>query len=96
MRDPAILATEHGAKLAYVKTDGAGPGTIFLGGFASDMTGTKASALEAQAKERGRAFLRFDYSGHGASSGAFADGTVGRWRDDAVAALDGLSVRQYG
>jgi pimeloyl-ACP methyl ester carboxylesterase len=64
---------------------------VFLGGFMSDMTGTKACALEAFARERGQAFLRFDYAGHGASSGAFADGTIGRWAEDAVAALDALS-----
>ncbi len=64
---------------------------MFLGGFMSDMTGTKATFLEGFARARGRSFLRFDYSGHGASSGAFADGTIGRWRGDALAAFDRLS-----
>ena len=76
--------TRDGHRLAYVKTDGAGPGVVFLGGFASDMTGTKAVALEAWAKANGRAFLRLDYSGHGASAGQFEAGTIGQWRDDAL------------
>jgi len=93
---PAILARPDGSTIAYHKTPGRDgvddrPGLVFLGGFMSDMTGTKASALEAFARERGQAFLRFDYSGHGASSGAFADGTIGRWAEDAVAALDALT-----
>jgi pimeloyl-ACP methyl ester carboxylesterase len=61
---------------------------MFLGGFMSDMTGTKALALEAWAKDRGLAFTRFDYQGHGASSGRFADGTIGLWANDALAVLD--------
>lgn len=61
---------------------------MFLGGFMSDMTGTKAQALEDHCRSRGRAFLRFDYSGHGASSGRFEDGTIGDWAADALAVLD--------
>lgn len=79
-------------RLAFVRTPGRGPGAIFLGGFKSDMTGTKATALEAAARAAGRAFLRFDYAGHGASSGAFEDGTISRWRDDALAMLDHQSA----
>jgi pimeloyl-ACP methyl ester carboxylesterase len=60
---------------------------VFLGGFVSDMTGTKAVALEAWAQAQGRAFLRFDYSGHGASSGRFQDGCIGDWTADARAVL---------
>jgi pimeloyl-ACP methyl ester carboxylesterase len=67
------------------------PGLVFLGGFVSDMTGTKALALEAFAQGRGQAFLRFDYQGHGRSSGRFEDGTIGRWAEDAVAVLDQLT-----
>lgn len=67
------------------------PGIVFLGGFASDMTGTKAMALEAYCAATGRAFLRFDYTGHGQSSGRFVDGTIGGWRDDALAAIDRLT-----
>ncbi len=67
------------------------PGIVFLGGFMSDMTGSKALALEAFAAARGQAFIRFDYFGHGASSGRFEDGSIGRWAEDAVAVLDELT-----
>ena len=90
---PAILARPDGSTLAYHATaaadpDDGRPGVVFCGGFASDMTGTKATALEAYAQGRGLAFVRFDYLGHGASSGAFTDGTIGRWAEDAIAILD--------
>jgi len=88
---PAILSCGDGATIAYRRTDGAAPGVVFMGGFASDMTGTKATALAAHCRARGRAFLRFDYTGHGASSGAFADGTIGRWTQDAIAAIEALT-----
>jgi pimeloyl-ACP methyl ester carboxylesterase len=81
----------HVPSIAYHRTPGKPPGITFLGGFMSDMTGVKATWLEGFARTRGRAFLRFDYTGHGASSGEFTDGTVGRWRDDALAALDRLT-----
>jgi pimeloyl-ACP methyl ester carboxylesterase len=64
---------------------------VFCGGFMSDMTGTKAQYLDAHCAARDRAFLRFDYLGHGASSGRFTDGTIGRWAEDAVAAIDELT-----
>lgn len=64
---------------------GASPGLVWLGGFMSDMRGTKAQALDAWAVEHGRALVRFDYSGHGESEGAFADGTIGAWLEEAVA-----------
>lgn len=67
------------------------PGIVFLGGFASDMTGSKAMALDAYCAATGRAFVRFDYRGHGQSSGRFVDGTIGRWRDDALAVIDQLT-----
>ena len=88
---PQFLERADGARIAYHRTPGSAPGLVFLGGFASDMDGTKALALEAYARERGRAFLRFDYQGHGQSSGRFADGTIGQWRDDALSALDQLT-----
>ena len=88
---PQVLERPDGTAIAYHKTTGAAPGIVFLGGFMSDMTGGKALALEAFARERGRAFLRFDYQGHGASSGHFEDGTIGLWAADAVAALDELT-----
>ena len=83
-----ILTRADGTRIAYQRTQGRGPGVIFCGGFMSDMSGTKALALEARAAEVGRAFTRFDYRGHGRSSGRFADGTIGLWADDAIAVLD--------
>ncbi len=85
------LKTTHGRTLAYHKTEGRGPGVVFLGGFMSDMTGTKAVYLEDWARREGRAFLRFDYSGHGESSGEFADGCIGDWADDALEAVSHLT-----
>ena len=86
--DPQTLGRPGGATIAYCRSAGKSPGVMFLGGFASDMTGTKASALEAACRAAGRAYVRFDYSGHGASSGRFEDGTIGSWTADAVAVLD--------
>src|SRR5215470_11160666 len=89
------LTLPDGAAIAYrrvaARAGDVWPGIVFLSGFASDMTGTKAAALAAWAEARGRAFLRFDYSGHGRSSGAFRDGTIGRWSEDALAVLDRLT-----
>lgn len=85
------LETESGRRIAYHRTDGAQPGLVFLGGFKSDMGGTKAVHLEAWARAQGRAFLRFDYSGHGDSSGAFTDGCIGDWAEDAEAAITQLT-----
>ena len=76
--------------LAYHLTPGAGPTIVFLCGYASDMEGTKALALEAWAKSNGRAFLRFDYRGCGASPGDFEDYTLADWRDDALELIDTL------
>ncbi len=73
--------------LAFHKVKGNGPTVVFLGGFKSDMTGTKAVAVQGWALKRGQAFLRFDYSGHGQSSGNFVDGCIGDWRDDAAAMI---------
>jgi pimeloyl-ACP methyl ester carboxylesterase len=64
---------------------GSSPGLLWLGGFHSDMKGTKAVALDAWAAEQGRACVRFDYSGHGESGGAFVDGTIGRWLEESLA-----------
>lgn len=77
-----------GGRIAYEKIPGNAPGVVFLGGFHSDMTGTKATALAAHCRAAGRRFVRFDYTGHGASSGAFEEGTIGGWAEDAVAVLD--------
>jgi pimeloyl-ACP methyl ester carboxylesterase len=65
--------------------EGKGPGLVWLGGFKSDMKGTKAEALDRWAAEAGRACLRFDYSGHGESGGEFRDGTIGRWLEESLA-----------
>ena len=67
---------------------GSAPGLFWLGGFNSDMRGTKAIALDAWAAERNRACVRFDYSGHGESGGAFVDGTIGRWLEETVAVFE--------
>ena len=89
------LVRPDGNTVAYAKTDGREPAVVFLGGFRSDMTGTKALALEASARKTGRAFLRFDYLGHGQSSGRFEDGTIGRWLDDSLAAVDALAGGKF-
>jgi len=89
---PAILARPDGATIAYHRLVGASPGIVFLGGFRSDMTGTKALFLEDYCRSREQAYVRFDYFGHGASSGDFALGTIGRWRDDAIAVIDSLTA----
>ena len=92
----AQLQIDHGSFLAYrrrsASRDGAKrPGVVFLGGFKSDMAGTKASTLDEFCHARGLGFLRFDYSGHGESSGDFRDGTISRWFADARAVFDRLT-----
>ncbi|MEO9572433.1 MAG: alpha/beta hydrolase [Tateyamaria sp.] len=91
MAGPEFLETALGRKLAYHRKQGAGPTVVFLGGLKSDMEGTKAVHLEAWCAARGQAFLRFDYSGHGESSGAFEDGCIGDWAQDTAAAMDALT-----
>lgn len=88
MSCPEKLSLMSGEQIAYFSTPGKGATVIFLGGFMSDMTGTKAQSLEQQAKSRGYGFLRFDYRGHGQSSGRFEDGTISQWLDDALAVID--------
>ena len=85
------FTTPQGRSIAYVRTPGQGPGVVFLGGFMSDMTGTKAQFLQDWARMQGRAFLRFDYSGHGQSSGAFEDGCIGDWAEDALVVINTLT-----
>lgn len=82
------LDTAQGRRIAYHKTDGQGPVILFLSGLKSDMEGTKAVALEAWARAQGRAFVRFDYSGHGISSGEFAEGSIGDWHEDTLELVD--------
>ena len=79
-----------GVSVAWRRVRGNGPTLLWIGGFKSDMAGTKAEALAAWAGRTRRDFLRFDYFGHGASDGDFADGAIGRWRDDALAVIDAL------
>ncbi|MEE8623692.1 MAG: alpha/beta hydrolase [Alphaproteobacteria bacterium] len=76
--------------MAYRISPGKPPGVVFLCGLLSDMSGTKAQMLESFCRGRGQAYLRFDYTGHGLSSGEFTDGTIGAWADDAIAVLDEL------
>jgi pimeloyl-ACP methyl ester carboxylesterase len=79
---------EDAREIAVLSRRGKAPGIFWLGGFRSDMRGTKAEALDLWAAEEGRAATRFDYSGHGASSGRFEDGTISRWLDEATAVFD--------
>src|SRR5205085_9926820 len=84
-----ILTRADGATIAYcVDSGGTSPGVMFCCGFRSDMGGTKAGALAAHCRARDQPYLRFDYSGHGASSGEFRTGTIGRWLEDTLAVLD--------
>lgn len=87
------LEREAKPKLAYVHTPPSDEGrkyplVVFMGGYRSDMSGTKAMYLEEQCRARGQGYLRFDYSGHGESGGEFEDGTIGSWLEDALAVLD--------
>jgi pimeloyl-ACP methyl ester carboxylesterase len=91
MSCPSILPRHDGATIAYRRFEGCGPGVVFLGGFRSGMTGIKASFLEEYCRRHGRAYVRFDYFGHGASSGDVGTGTIGRWSEDAIAVLDALT-----
>lgn len=93
--DIQFLARQDGPQLAYERVEARLPGlptVIFLGGFRSDMAGTKAGFLSARARETGQGFIRFDYSGHGRSAGRFDDGTIESWRDDALSVIDRLST----
>ena len=85
-----FLERPDGERLAWRRVAGRGPTVVWLGGFRSDMAGTKAQALADWALAQGRGYLRFDYFGHGESSGDFAKGTITRWREDALAVLEEL------
>jgi pimeloyl-ACP methyl ester carboxylesterase len=90
-QEPAFIEVGSGVaarKIAVRARAGGAPGLFWLGGFNSDMTGTKAVALDAWAGEHHRACVRFDYSGHGESGGAFVDGTIGRWLEESIAVFD--------
>jgi pimeloyl-ACP methyl ester carboxylesterase len=86
------LVRDDGETLAWKHVEGHGATVLWLGGFRSDMGGSKAQALADWAVAKGRSYLRFDYFGHGDSSGAFVDGAIGRWRADALAAIDDLTT----
>lgn len=75
-------------RIAVRSRRGQGPGLVWLGGFNSDMQGSKALALDAWARDHSRSMVRFDYSGHGESGGDFADGTIGRWLEESVAVFE--------
>jgi len=89
---PARLERPGAPPLAYRHRAGTGPTLVFLPGYASDMHGTKAVALDAWAAAQGRAMLRFDYRGCGESDGAFADATLGDWTADALAMIDTVAA----
>ncbi|MGQ0676227.1 MAG: alpha/beta hydrolase [Rhodospirillales bacterium] len=91
LQKAAILSRGDRPAIAYQRTKGRAPGVMFLGGYRSDMTGAKALALEGFCQARKQAFLRFDYSGHGASGGTFTDCTISTWLDDSLDALDKLT-----
>jgi len=86
------LVRPDGERLAWKRVEGRGPAVVWLGGFKSDMAGTKAQALADWAQAKGRAYVRFDYFGHGESSGDFVRGTITRWREDALAVIDELTA----
>lgn len=89
----AYESSHYGAqKLAYTQRGGKTPGLIFLPGFNSDLTGTKAEAVDTWAAQHGHACLRFDYFGHGQSSGLFRDGTLSGWREEVTAIIDQLTA----
>jgi len=81
----------EGRRIAYRSREGTGPTIVFLPGYASDMDGAKATALDAFAERRGLAMLRLDYSGTGSSGGRFEEGTLARWLEEALAAIDQLT-----
>jgi len=87
----AFLDTKNGRRIAYHLSSGKGPCVVFLGGLKSDMEGTKALYLEAWAQTHGHAFLRFDYSGHGESSGQFIEGCIGDWAEDCLDVVSALT-----
>jgi len=89
--DARLLRLPDGQTIAYHVLEGKTPGVVFMGGLMSDMSGSKALALEAHCRAVGRAFVRFDYTGHGESSGRFTDGTIGRWHADTLAVRDGIA-----
>ncbi|MCB2097594.1 MAG: alpha/beta hydrolase [Parvularculaceae bacterium] len=91
MKEETGMIDGPNGRIAYRRIAGDGPCVVWFGGFKSDMTGTKAEELARWASAAGRAYMRFDYSGHGASEGRFEDGTISAWLADALAAVDMLT-----
>ncbi|PHO02698.1 alpha/beta hydrolase [Rhodobacteraceae bacterium 4F10] len=92
MSTTQFFDSPQGRRIAYHKSGTTQPTIVFLGGLKSDMEGTKAVHLEEWAQARGQAFLRFDYSGHGESSGTFEEGCIGDWHEDTLAAVEALTT----
>ena len=90
MSEIQLLQRPDGETIAYRRIGGSGPTIVWIGGFRSDMEGTKALALEAAAQERGWSYVRYDHFAHGQSSGDWLQATIGRWREDAIALIDSL------
>ena len=90
MDDLERLTRADGETLAVKRVRGSGPTVVWMGGFRSDMEGTKAVALDDAARERGWNYVRYDHFAHGASSGDWRKATIGRWREDAIALIDSL------
>ena len=91
MDDIQYLTCRGGETLAWCRVDGEGPTVVWIGGFRSDMQGTKAMALDAAARERGWDYVRYDHFAHGQSSGDWRKATIGRWREDAICMIDNLT-----
>ena len=87
----SVIDCAGGGRIAYHHSPGSSPTVVFLCGYASHMGGTKALFLEDWCRRRQRAYLRFDYRGHGQSSGRFEDGAIGEWADDAVTVIEGAT-----
>jgi pimeloyl-ACP methyl ester carboxylesterase len=90
--EPRFLEVAPARRLAYHRIEGRSPTVLFCGGYTSDMTGTKALALERRCRAQDRAYVRFDYRGHGRSDGRFEDGTIGDWAEDALAIVDRVTA----
>jgi pimeloyl-ACP methyl ester carboxylesterase len=90
MTDHRTLPRSDGETLAFKRVEGSGPTVLWIGGFRSDMEGTKALALDAAARDRGWSFVRYDHFAHGRSSGDWRQATIGRWREDAIGLIDSL------
>jgi pimeloyl-ACP methyl ester carboxylesterase len=88
----SVGAGDNSRRIAVLARSGKAPGVFWLGGFRSDMAGTKAEALDLWAAEEGRAAIRFDYSGHGTSEGRFEDGTISRWLEESEAVFDAFTT----